>query len=318
MVEFLWVPLLACLVLTAIHVYLGLHVLARGVIFVDLALAQVAALGVTVAFLAGHPIQSEAAYWYALAFTLGGAALFAGSRARRAPVPQEAIIGIVYAVSAAAAMLVVDRAPQGTGRAGERGRARRVVDLGPADRRHRGRRVRRGAGRPRRRARGAGGRAGDAGAGRRRAPRRGDRAVRRGGARGPPAAPRSADGPLVARLAGGDDSRCPLAVPERRRAQSAPRQRGGRPAERRRARACPRDATRGAVGRSAGVGGHAGADATVSGRAGRAARRRSDGPGHAAGARAGAPAVVDRSAARGPRRRRRWCPGAPPTGYVAV
>jgi zinc/manganese transport system permease protein len=113
MVELLWAPLLACLVLTAIHVYLGLHVLARGVIFVDLALAQVAALGVTVAFLAGHPIQSDAAYGYALAFTLAGAALFAGSRARRAPVPQEAIIGIVYAVSAAAAVLAVDQAPQG-------------------------------------------------------------------------------------------------------------------------------------------------------------------------------------------------------------
>ncbi|MBI4255503.1 MAG: metal ABC transporter permease [Candidatus Rokubacteria bacterium] len=114
MLELLWAPFLACLVLTAIHVYLGLHVLARGVIFVDLALAQVAALGVTVAFLAGHPIQSEAAYWYALAFTLGGAALFAASRTRRAPVPQEAIIGIVYAVSAAAAVLAVDRAPQGS------------------------------------------------------------------------------------------------------------------------------------------------------------------------------------------------------------
>ncbi|HYS18791.1 MAG TPA: metal ABC transporter permease [Candidatus Binatia bacterium] len=114
MVEFLWAPFLACLVLTAVHVYLGLHVLARGVIFVDLALAQVAALGVTIAFLAGHAIQSEAAYWYALAFTLGGAALFAASRTRRSPVPQEAIIGIVYAVSAAAAVLVVDRAPQGS------------------------------------------------------------------------------------------------------------------------------------------------------------------------------------------------------------
>ena len=76
MVELLWAPLLACLLLTAIHVYLGLHVLARGVIFVDLALAQVAALGVTIAFLAGHSIQSAAAYWYALVFTLGGAALF--------------------------------------------------------------------------------------------------------------------------------------------------------------------------------------------------------------------------------------------------
>src|SRR5213594_1004479 len=113
MVEFLWAPFVACLLLTAIHVYLGLHVLARGVIFVDLALAQVAALGVTIAFLAGHPIQSEAAYWYALVFTLGGAGLFAVSRTRRTPVPQEAVIGIVYAVSAAAAVLVVDRAPQG-------------------------------------------------------------------------------------------------------------------------------------------------------------------------------------------------------------
>jgi zinc/manganese transport system permease protein len=113
MLDFLWLPFLACLVLTGIHVYLGLHVLARGVIFVDLALAQVAALGISVAFLAGHPIQSDAAYWYALAFTVGGAALFAASRVHRAPIPQEAVIGIVYAVSAAAAVLVVDRAPQG-------------------------------------------------------------------------------------------------------------------------------------------------------------------------------------------------------------
>jgi zinc/manganese transport system permease protein len=114
MLELLALPFLACLVLTGIHAYLGLHVLARGVIFVDLALAQVAALGIALAFLAGHPIQSDAAYWYALAFTLGGAALFAASHTRRAPAPQEAIIGIVYAVSAAAAVLVVDRAPQGS------------------------------------------------------------------------------------------------------------------------------------------------------------------------------------------------------------
>jgi zinc/manganese transport system permease protein len=111
--EFLWIPLVACLVLAGIHVYLGLHVLARGIIFVDLALAQIAALGITVALLAGHTIQSEAAYDYALAFTLAGALFFAASRARRSTIPQEAIIGIVYAVSAAIAVLVVDRAPQG-------------------------------------------------------------------------------------------------------------------------------------------------------------------------------------------------------------
>ncbi len=114
MLDLLWLPFLACLMLTGIHVYLGLHVLARGVIFVDLALAQVAALGITIAFLAGHPMQSEAAYWYALAFTVGGAGLFSLTRFRRAAaIPHEAVIGIVYAVSAALTVLVVDRAPQG-------------------------------------------------------------------------------------------------------------------------------------------------------------------------------------------------------------
>jgi zinc/manganese transport system permease protein len=113
-IDLLWLPFLACLVLTAIHVYLGLHVLARGVIFVDLALAQVAALGITIAFLAGHAVASPAAYWYALVFAVAGGLLFALTRVRRAPIPQEAIIGIVYAVSAAMAVLVVDRAPQGS------------------------------------------------------------------------------------------------------------------------------------------------------------------------------------------------------------
>jgi zinc/manganese transport system permease protein len=114
MLELLALPFLACLVLTAIHVYLGFHVLARGVIFVDLTLAQVAALGLTVAILAGHPVHSEAAYWYALAFAIGGGVLFALTRVREERIPQEAIIGIVYAVSAALAVLVVDRAPQGS------------------------------------------------------------------------------------------------------------------------------------------------------------------------------------------------------------
>jgi zinc/manganese transport system permease protein len=100
-------------VLTGIHAYLGIHILARGVIFVDLALAQIAALGATVAFLLGHPLQSEAAYWYALAFASAGAVLFALSRPRTRRIPHEAIIGIVYVAAAAAAVLAVDRAPQG-------------------------------------------------------------------------------------------------------------------------------------------------------------------------------------------------------------
>ena len=99
--------------LTAIHAWFGLHVLARGVVFVDLSLAQVAALGLTVAILAGHDVQSEAGYWYALAFALGGALLFALTRAFEARIQQEAIIGIVYAVSASLGVLALDRAPQG-------------------------------------------------------------------------------------------------------------------------------------------------------------------------------------------------------------
>jgi len=112
-IDLLALPFLAGLVLTLMHVHLGLHVLARGVIFVDLALAQVAALGLTVALLAGHSLQGEGAYGYALAFALGGAVLFALTRTRGRAVPQEAVIGIVYAVSAALAVIVLDRAPQG-------------------------------------------------------------------------------------------------------------------------------------------------------------------------------------------------------------
>lgn len=113
MLELLLWPFLAGLVLTSIHAYFGLHVLARGVIFVDLSLAQVAALGLTVAILAGHQVHSEVGYWYALLFAIGGAVLFAIARPYEASLPQEAVIGIVYAVSAALGVIVLDRAPLG-------------------------------------------------------------------------------------------------------------------------------------------------------------------------------------------------------------
>ena len=114
MIELLLWPLVAGLVLTGIHAYFGLHVLARGVIFVDLSLAQIAALGLTVAILAGHSIQSDAAYWYAFAFAAAGAMLFALARPYDKALQQEAVIGIVYAVSASIGVLVLDRAPQGS------------------------------------------------------------------------------------------------------------------------------------------------------------------------------------------------------------
>ena len=112
-ISLLLYPLLACLILTGIHAYLGLHVVERGVIFVDLSLAQIAALGTTIAYLAGHDLHSQASYYYSLGFTLLGAALFAITRFEKKRIPQEAFIGIVYAVSAALSILIVDRSPEG-------------------------------------------------------------------------------------------------------------------------------------------------------------------------------------------------------------
>ena len=113
LVAILWAPFLMCLVLTGIHAYLGVHVLAREVVFVDIAMAQIAALGATTAFLLGHETETWQSYAYALAATIVGAVVLALSRSRRRHVSQEAVIGVVYAVSSAAAVLVADRAAHG-------------------------------------------------------------------------------------------------------------------------------------------------------------------------------------------------------------
>jgi len=112
-IVFLWPAFLVAVCLVGIHAYFGIQVLARKVIFVDLALAQIAALGATVAFMLGHPAQSPATYGYSLAFTLLAAVLLAFTRAWATRVPQEALIGVIYVVAAAAAILLIDRAPQG-------------------------------------------------------------------------------------------------------------------------------------------------------------------------------------------------------------
>jgi zinc/manganese transport system permease protein len=105
----------ASLILTGIHAYLGVHVVERGVIFVDLSLAQIAALGSTVAYLMGYDLHSTAAYFFSLGFTFLGAAIFALSRVhRKTRIPQEAVIGIVYAVSAAIAILAMSKATSET------------------------------------------------------------------------------------------------------------------------------------------------------------------------------------------------------------
>lgn len=113
LISFLLWPFLACLVLTGIHAYLGLHVLAREVIFVDLTLAQMAALGTAVALLLGYDLHGRTAYWVSLGMALTGAAFFSFSRSREGKILQEAVIGIAYVVSSAAAVIVLDRAPGG-------------------------------------------------------------------------------------------------------------------------------------------------------------------------------------------------------------
>jgi len=106
-------PLAACLLLPGILVYLGLHIVRREIIFVDLALAQMAALGTCVAVLLGCNLDSPAAYFWSLGLTLFGAAVFTLTRNTQHRVPQEALIGIIYVVAAAAGLLLLSRNPEG-------------------------------------------------------------------------------------------------------------------------------------------------------------------------------------------------------------
>src|SRR6187431_3485665 len=113
MLAFLAAPFVASLILTGIHAYLGVHVVERGVIFVDLSLAQIAALGGAIAILlpiSGGDAHAPSVYWVSLGFTFIGAAVFSTIRGHRARIPQEAIIGICYAVASAASILAMSKA----------------------------------------------------------------------------------------------------------------------------------------------------------------------------------------------------------------
>ena len=106
-------PLLACLLLPGLLVYLGLHIVQREIIFVDLALAQVAALGTCFGILMHYEPASWESYALSLAFTLVGAGIFTLTRTRNHRVPQEALIGIIYVVTAALGILLLSRSPEG-------------------------------------------------------------------------------------------------------------------------------------------------------------------------------------------------------------
>jgi zinc/manganese transport system permease protein len=106
-------PLIASLVLPWLLVYLGLHIVQRGVIFVDLALAQTAAFGTCVAMLIGYDVHDWQSFACSLGFTFFGAVLLTFTRSRRQRVPQEALIGIVYVVAAAASILALSKSTGG-------------------------------------------------------------------------------------------------------------------------------------------------------------------------------------------------------------
>ncbi len=113
--SFMFPALTICLVLAGIHTYFGYHIVQRGVIFVDLALAQIAALGASVAILMGWGENAPALnFCVSLAFTLGGAVLFAFLRKSQNTAPMEALIGITYAGAISVSLLILEKSATGT------------------------------------------------------------------------------------------------------------------------------------------------------------------------------------------------------------
>ena len=112
-IHIMTLPFFACLILTGIFTYLGLHVIERGVIFVDLALAQIAALGLSFSLVLGLSVESGYSYWVSLGFAILGSTIFSLTRFKKQRIPQEVIIGIAYVISAALMILVLSRSGEG-------------------------------------------------------------------------------------------------------------------------------------------------------------------------------------------------------------
>ena len=106
-------PLLASTVMSPVHCLFGLHIVRRGVIFIDLAVAQMAALGMAIAVASGHDVYSSQTYWLALAFALGTAIAISLTRFKLGRVPHEAIIGIIFVLASALGIVVLEKSPHG-------------------------------------------------------------------------------------------------------------------------------------------------------------------------------------------------------------
>ena len=113
MLDLMIPPIVAAMIILSIHAYMGLHVIGREVIFVDLAFAQIAALGSTVGLLMGIELGTTLSLLFALGFTLLGALLFSLTRMEKSVVPQEAIIGISFVLASAAVILIAGLTAEG-------------------------------------------------------------------------------------------------------------------------------------------------------------------------------------------------------------
>ena len=107
--SFLVMPFLACLLLILIHTYFGIHILQRGIIFVDLALAQFIGIGIALSFLLGE----EKVFYLSLAFALLGSFILSLSKYAARQVNVEAFIGVLYIFSFSVSILILDKSPHG-------------------------------------------------------------------------------------------------------------------------------------------------------------------------------------------------------------
>ncbi len=122
-IEFMLAPFVVCILLIGINIYFGIHVIKREIIFIDIALAQIAALGGTIAgilhdLLPGHGEHSHDEHgmmWYlfAIGFTTLAALMFSVLKSKKLPIPLESLIGIAYAVAATGAVIILDKAAGG-------------------------------------------------------------------------------------------------------------------------------------------------------------------------------------------------------------
>lgn len=107
--SFLLYPFLACIALVLIHAYFGVHILERGIIFVDIAMAQFIGIGIALSFYLGY----ENHYLLAVVFAFFGALILALAKKVEKIVNLEAFIGVFYVFSFAAAVLILDKSPHG-------------------------------------------------------------------------------------------------------------------------------------------------------------------------------------------------------------